>query len=70
MAITFGAVIEDRSLFTTGIKSNIISLLICIIIGYVIGMIAFIWKTEWNPPPMGNWFLLIQNTCLMLLTYY
>ncbi len=57
MAITFGAVIEDRRLFTIGIKSNIISLLICLLIGYIIGMIAFIWRIEWNPPPNGNYIL-------------
>lgn len=55
MAITFGAVIEDRSLLKLGVKSNIISLVICLLNGFTIGMIVFIWKTDWNPPPNGIW---------------
>ena len=55
IAITFGLVIRDTNLTYTGCRSCIISLLICLLVGYVYGGIAFIWMKEWNPPPSGYW---------------
>ena len=55
IAITFGLVIRDASLTFTGIRSCIISLIICLVVGYIYGAIAFIWMKEWNPPPSGFW---------------
>ncbi|CAG2162246.1 unnamed protein product [Oppiella nova] len=55
MAMTFGLVIEDRKLFMLGVKSNIISLILCLVSGFAMGLIIFIWMTEWNPPPDGIW---------------
>ena len=61
MAMTFGLVIEDKKLFLLGVKNNILSLLMCLIPGYIIGLIAFCWMTEWNPPPNGNYFVNFVN---------
>jgi hypothetical protein len=55
IAITFGLVIRDASLTLTGVRSCIISLIICLVVGYIYGAIAFIWMKEWNPPPSGYW---------------
>lgn len=55
IAITFGLVIRDASLTLTGVRSCIISLIICLVVGYIYGAIAFIWMKEWNPPPSGFW---------------
>lgn len=55
IAITFGLVIHDRELTWIGIRSCFISLIICLIVGYVYGGIAFIWWREWDPPPTGWW---------------
>lgn len=55
IAITFGLVIRDPSLTMTGVRSCIISLIICLVVGYTYGAIAFIWMKEWNPPPSGFW---------------
>lgn len=54
MAMTFGFVVEDRKLLILGIRSNIISLAMSLISGFVIGLIFFIWMTEWSPPPDGK----------------
>ena len=56
MAMTFGLVIEDRKLFMLGVRSNMISLIICLVSGFCMGLIMFIWMTEWNPPPNGIHF--------------
>lgn len=61
MAISFSVVIEDRKLFNIGFKSNLIALSICILMGYIIGMIAFNWMTEWNPPPHGELKIILHN---------
>lgn len=55
IAITFGLVIQDRSLTMTGVRSCIISLIICLVVGYLYGIIVFIWSEGWNPPPNGIW---------------
>lgn len=55
MAITFGLVIRDPDLTRTGVRSCIISLIICLVVGYVYGVILFFWKVEWHPPPDGYW---------------
>ncbi|XP_054164816.1 uncharacterized protein LOC128962466 [Oppia nitens] len=56
MAMTFGLVIEDRKLFMLGVKSNIISLILCLVSGFIMGLIIFIPTImfAWNPPP-GVW---------------
>lgn len=55
IAITFGLVIQDRSLTMTGVRSCIISLIICLVVGYIYGVIVFFWSEGWNPPPAGVW---------------
>lgn len=55
IAITFGLVIRDPVLTWIGIRSCIISLIICLLVGYIYGAVAFIWMKEWNPPPSGYW---------------
>ena len=55
IAITFGLVIRDPVLTWIGLRSCIISLIICLVVGYIYGAIAFIWMKEWNPPPSGFW---------------
>lgn len=49
MAITFGLIVEDISLLKTGLRSNVVGLIICVIVGYITGMITFIWRHQWNP---------------------
>lgn len=52
LALTFGSVIGDRSLMYLGLKSELISLSICILIGFVIGLVAIgvgtdgLWPTD------------------------
>lgn len=55
IAITFGLVIQDRSLTMIGVRSCIISLIICLAVGYIYGIIVFFWADAWNPPPNGIW---------------
>ena len=55
MAITFGLVIHDNELTYIGVRSCIISLIICLAVGYVYGAFLFIWMDQWNPPPDGFW---------------
>ena len=56
--MTFGLVIHDKKLFLLGLKNNIISLMMCVVPGFIIGLITFCWSTEWNPPPNGKNVLL------------
>lgn len=55
MAITFGLIIHDPDLTYIGVRSCIISLIICLVVGYVYGAFLFIWMESWNPPPSGFW---------------
>ncbi|KAI1290849.1 hypothetical protein HDE_07844 [Halotydeus destructor] len=55
IAMTFGIVVQDRQLTWTGIRSCCISLVICLLVGYIYGAIVFIWWREWDPPPHGVW---------------
>ncbi|RWS05082.1 hypothetical protein B4U79_08841 [Dinothrombium tinctorium] len=55
MAMTFGLVIHDKSLFLLGAKNCFISLVICFLTGFIYGLIFLIWSVEWNPPPNGIW---------------
>jgi hypothetical protein len=55
MAITFGLIIHDPDLTYIGVRSCIISLIICLVVGYLYGAFLFIWMDSWNPPPSGFW---------------
>ncbi|RWS23687.1 hypothetical protein B4U80_10648 [Leptotrombidium deliense] len=60
IAMSFGAVIHDRSLLKMGFRNCFISLIMCLFIGFIYGGIAMIWAKAWNPPaindfPSGVW---------------
>lgn len=65
MAMTFGIVVHDKQLFWLGVKNNIISLMMCMIPGYVIGCIFMIWMTQWNPTPTGTLQTLLETIYLI-----
>eukprot|EP00602_Paraphysomonas_sp_CaronLab_P002994 CAMPEP_0185032222 /NCGR_PEP_ID=MMETSP1103-20130426/20149_1 /TAXON_ID=36769 /ORGANISM="Paraphysomonas bandaiensis, Strain Caron Lab Isolate" /LENGTH=662 /DNA_ID=CAMNT_0027568037 /DNA_START=53 /DNA_END=2041 /DNA_ORIENTATION=+ len=52
MALTFGTVINDRSLTLLGLKSELVSLLLCVVVGFIIGIISIfigtagLWPTD------------------------
>lgn len=55
MAITFGMIVHDKALAKLGLINLFIVLLICIIIGFLYGLVFFVWSREWDPPPNGIW---------------
>ena len=55
MAVCFGMIVHDRSLIKLGWISMGIVLLICIVIGFVYGLVFMIWSVEWHPEPDGVW---------------
>lgn len=55
MAITFGVIVHDKPLAKLGTINLCIVLLICIIIGFLYGIVFFVWSVEWDPPPNGIW---------------
>jgi len=46
LALTFGSVINDRELMTLGLRSELLSLLICILIGFVLGTFSILIGTD------------------------
>ncbi|XP_074602663.1 uncharacterized protein LOC141856278 isoform X2 [Brevipalpus obovatus] len=55
MAVCFGMIIHDRSLIKLGWISMGIVLLMCIVIGFVYGLVFMTWSVEWHPEPDGIW---------------
>lgn len=46
LALTFGSVINNRKLMKLGLKIELLSLLICVVVGFIIGLVAISWGTE------------------------
>ncbi len=46
MALTFGTVVNNWSLTLLGMKSEFISLFICVIVGFVIGVVSILIGTD------------------------
>ncbi|XP_067124246.1 uncharacterized protein [Centruroides vittatus] len=53
MAITFGAVIRDKSLVVTGIKTELLGLSLCLCSGFTFGLIFGNFADNWGSP--GPW---------------
>ena len=50
LAGIFGGAIQDRNLTWSGIRHEIYSLIICIVIGFVLGMCIVPWIDTYGPP--------------------
>ncbi|XP_067124254.1 uncharacterized protein [Centruroides vittatus] len=52
LAGTFGAVIQDKSLRNLGIKTEIVGLVLCLLFGFVFGLICANFSSKWG---QGDW---------------
>lgn len=48
MAGTFGFMIKDRNLQTLGIMNELFGLLLCVVIGYLFGIIVELSNIQWG----------------------
>lgn len=46
LALTFGSVINNRKLMKLGLKVELFSLFMCMIVGFIIGLISIAWGTD------------------------
>jgi uncharacterized membrane protein YeaQ/YmgE (transglycosylase-associated protein family) len=52
MAGTFGTVIMDRQLQKMGVLNELIGLLVCLVVGFIFGLVAGLVNDDWGN---GGW---------------
>ncbi|KJE89698.1 hypothetical protein CAOG_01132 [Capsaspora owczarzaki ATCC 30864] len=71
LAVTFGSVIRDRHLITTGVRSEVIGLSICLAMGFIMGTIWTNWGPQFSWPTSemaarGDWTGMYIGICVAI----
>lgn len=57
MALTFGTIIKDKSLIRMGFRNIIICLAMCLLFGFLFGLIALNFTSHWSDDVWPTWMM-------------